>query len=90
MKQAHVKVIGHVQGVGFRYFVMRTANELGLNGWVRNRRDGSVEIIFEGEEKDIKTAIKACRIGPSRARVSQIYIDWMVTENSYESFNVLS
>lgn len=79
-----------VQGVGFRYFVMRTARGLGLNGWVRNRMDGSVELVFEGDEKNIRTAIKACRIGPSRSRVNQVYVDWNEADDSYDSFRIIS
>jgi acylphosphatase len=43
----HARVIGRVQGVGFRYYVLNAAIELGLTGWVRNRRDGSVEVVAE-------------------------------------------
>ncbi len=79
-----------VQGVGFRYFVMRTARGLGLKGWVRNRSDGSVETVLEGEEKAIQTAIKACHIGPSRSRVDHVFVDWQSTEDSFESFQIIS
>ena len=52
-----VHFTGRVQGVGFRYFVMNAAEELGLTGWVRNRRDGSVEVLAEGELELLKIKI---------------------------------
>lgn len=45
---------GRVQGVGFRYYVLRTANALGLDGWVKNRDDGSVEMVVQGEEEQVQ------------------------------------
>src|SRR3954469_1192466 len=65
----HVTIRGHVQGVGFRYWTRRTATAWGLDGWVRNRRDGSVEAVFAGDEQTVAEMIKLCRRGPDGARV---------------------
>jgi acylphosphatase len=68
----HVVVRGRVQGVGYRAFVEREALSLGLEGWVRNCRDGTVEALFAGEIEIIDTMIASCRRGPYAARVDQI------------------
>lgn len=68
----HMVVRGRVQGVGFRAFVEMAALERGLEGWVRNRRDGSVEAVFAGEVDAVAAMIEACRTGPLGARVDAI------------------
>ena len=68
----HVVIHGRVQGVGFRAFVEDTAEHLVLEGWVRNRRDGTVEVVFAGPEQTVAAAIEACRTGPRGARVTII------------------
>lgn len=65
----HVIVHGRVQGVGFRAFVEREALTRGIEGWVRNRRDGSVEALFAGDADVVADMIEACRQGPLGARV---------------------
>ncbi len=68
----HIVVRGRVQGVGYRAFVEREALALGLEGWVRNCRDGTVEALFAGEAALIDAMIEACRRGPYAARVDAI------------------
>jgi len=68
----HVTIRGRVQGVGYRYFVEREAQLRDLEGWVRNRRDGSVEAVFSGSEEAVTAMIAACRRGPSSARVEAL------------------
>jgi acylphosphatase len=68
----HVVVRGRVQGVGYRAFVEDEAHRHGLQGWVRNRRDGSVEAVFAGPAVEVDAAIEACRRGPFSARVSTL------------------
>jgi acylphosphatase len=68
----HVMVRGRVQGVGFRAFVEREALRRGLEGWVRNCRDGSVEAVFAGEPALVADVIEACRRGPRLARVEAL------------------
>jgi acylphosphatase len=65
----HVVIRGRVQGVGFRAFVEDTALLRGVEGWVRNRRDGAVEAVFAGTEGVVADMIAACRQGPLGARV---------------------
>jgi acylphosphatase len=68
----HIVVRGRVQGVGYRAFVEREALSLGLEGWVRNCRDGTVEALFVGEAEIVETVVETCRRGPYAARVDQI------------------
>jgi acylphosphatase len=72
MPRVHLCVRGRVQGVGFRYFVLRLAQGLALTGWVRNRRDGSVEIEAEGEAQAIEKLVEAVSQGPPGARVAAV------------------
>lgn len=68
----HIIVHGRVQGVGYRAFVERAALKAGVAGWVRNRRDGSVEALFSGEEAAVQAMIEACKRGPFAARVDSL------------------
>ena len=70
----HLHILGHVQGVGFRFHAQRKALELGVTGWVRNRRDGSVEIMAQGEPEAVEAMIAWARRGPASARVSEVRI----------------
>lgn len=67
-----VVIRGHVQGVGFRAFVEYTAQDHGVAGWVRNRRDGSVEAVFAGPAEIVAAMIDVCRRGPPGSRVDSI------------------
>lgn len=67
-----VLIRGRVQGVGFRAWTEITALELGVEGWVRNCRDGSVEALFSGTEEVVLTMVELCREGPPGARVEAI------------------
>ena len=69
----HVVIVGRVQGVGFRAFVEHEALKYGAGGWVRNRRDGSVEAVFAGAEQAVAAVIEACRTGPTGARVEALH-----------------
>jgi acylphosphatase len=68
----HMVVRGRVQGVGYRAFVEHEALHRGLEGWVRNRRDGSVEAVFAGEREKVDAIVEACRRGPFSARVDTL------------------
>lgn len=68
----HILVRGRVQGVFFRDWTERMARESGIAGWVRNRLDGSVEIVAEGEAEAIERFVASCRQGPPAARVEAI------------------
>ena len=64
-----LRIEGRVQGVGFRWWTVRRANALGVSGWVRNRRDGSVEVFAAGEIEPVEAFIAACGVGPRGAEV---------------------
>jgi acylphosphatase len=68
----HVVIRGRVQGVGYRAWTEYTAIDQGLDGWVRNRRDGSVEAVFAGPSDAVEQMVDACRRGPPGARVDAI------------------
>src|SRR3954469_10736912 len=68
----HVIIHGQVQGVGYRAWVEDTALIRGLDGWVRNRRDGTVEAVFAGEPAEVEAMIAACRHGPASAHVTAV------------------
>ncbi|PWS36757.1 acylphosphatase [Falsiroseomonas bella] len=67
-----LRIEGRVQGVGYRDWLCREAARLGLHGWVRNRPDGSVQALVEGEEGAVRALLTACRRGPVLARVDRI------------------
>jgi acylphosphatase len=69
-----VRIRGHVQGVGFRAFVQREAESLGVEGWVRNRQNGDVEALFVGPAAAVDALITACRRGPDQARVTDVNV----------------
>lgn len=71
----HVRISGRVQGVGYRAALQRTAQANGISGWVRNRRDGSVEAIVQGSPEDIERVLAWARRGPPAARVSELKAD---------------
>jgi acylphosphatase len=70
--RARVVVHGLVQGVWFRDSCQRMAREHGVAGWVRNREDGTVEAVFEGDPHEVSVVVAWCRVGPSRADVTSI------------------
>jgi acylphosphatase len=74
--RAEVTVRGDVQGVGFRYSARARASSVGLSGWVRNERDGSVRAVFEGPRDAVESLVGWCRRGPSGARVDDVQVDW--------------
>lgn len=89
----HVVFRGLVQGVGFRAFVEREALRHGVEGWVRNRRDGSVEAVFAAAPETADTVIAACRKGPRVGRVDQVEVREAradeLAQRGQESFAVL-
>ncbi len=89
----HVRILGAVQGVFFRRWVVDEATRRGLRGWVRNRADGSVEAVFCGDMAAVRAMAKACHQGPPRARVEkviQIPGEYRPTEDDFgETFRVL-
>jgi acylphosphatase len=68
----HIVVHGKVQGVGFRDFVDQHARQRNLSGWVRNRRDGTVEAVFAGPQKTVEGMIGICRVGPPAGKAERV------------------
>jgi acylphosphatase len=81
-------VTGRVQGVGFRYFVVRKARTLGLAGRVRNEPDGTVRVIAEGPPAALDDLERALREGPAGARVSDVLATRSAGQPAYEEFDV--
>ena len=71
----HVRVTGRVQGVWYRGWTVEEAGRRGLDGWVRNRRDGSVEAVFSGPRDAVDAMVVACRGGPPSARVERVAVE---------------
>lgn len=85
---AHVLISGRVQGVWFRASTKQKAEQLGLTGWVRNTADGSVEAIFEGDEKQIQDMLEWCHHGPSLAKVTNVKIKNQEPTNGFDCFSI--
>jgi acylphosphatase len=75
--RAHIIVTGLVQGVGYRWFVSHHALQLGLAGFVRNLREGSVEVEVEGERSLVQEMIGQLRLGPRAAHVTDLRVEWL-------------
>jgi acylphosphatase len=87
-KRAEILVNGLVQGVGFRYFVIRNAQQLGLKGYVKNLYDGSVLTVVEGEISLIEELIKKIKVGPRSAHVNNLKVEWGEFKNEFSNFGV--
>ena len=86
--RAHLIITGIVQGVFFRMETQRAANKYGVNGWVRNQRDGSVEAVVEGPKENVESLIEWCRHGPPRATVNDVDIGWEQYRGEFSEFRV--
>ena len=86
--RAHAIITGRVQGVCFRMETGRAVKHLTVAGWIRNKRDGSVEAVFEGEEADVKAALDWCHKGPSLSRVDAVKVSWQDYTGEFTDFNV--
>jgi acylphosphatase len=83
-----VLISGEVQGVFFRQETKRKADSLNVKGWVRNRHDGTVEAVFEGEETGVKAMIDFCKKGPPGAVVVNVEVAWENFMAEYSDFYV--
>lgn len=84
--RAHVIVSGIVQGVFFRVETKRAAEQIGVNGWVRNKPDGTVEAVFEGDKEKVDATINWCRKGPPTGRVDNVRITWETYQGEFTNF----
>ena len=81
-------VYGHVQGVFFRAFVAEKASELGLTGYVRNLHGGGVEVLAEGERRQLEKLIDYLKAGPPDAKVKKVVTHWLEYTGSYSEFRI--
>ncbi len=84
----HLEIYGHVQGVAFRIHTVREARALDLTGWVRNRTDGSVELIGEGEHDALAKLEAWCHSGPTVAAVDEVKTQWMEFIGNLSDFTI--
>jgi len=89
MERAHIFISGIVQGVYYRYNAMKKAQELGLKGWVRNLRDGRVEVVCEGRREDIDRLIEWCKKGPPGAYVESVQVAFEQFKGEFRTFEIL-
>jgi len=88
-RQVHLSITGRVQGVWFRGWTVKKASTLGLDGWVRNRRDGTVEAVFSGPTAAVEEMIEACRKGPPAACVDGLEVTVSSDALSHAGFKQL-
>ena len=86
--RAHVIVIGRVHGVFFRMETKRAADGAGVYGWVRNKRDGTVEALFEGDEGSVSAVVEWCKKGPPLSIVNSVDIKWEDYTGEYGDFEI--
>ena len=83
-------VHGRVQGVGFRYFILGIASDLGLSGWVANELDGTVRVVAEGSRPALEQLLAELREGPRGARVERVASSWLPASGGFARFGVRS
>ena len=86
--RAEIVVNGLVQGVGFRYFVMREAQKLELKGFVKNLYSGEVLTVIEGEKANAEEMVRKLKVGPIHASVNSFKVDWQTPKNEFKDFEV--
>ncbi len=87
-KRAEIIVDGLVQGVGFRYFVMKNAQQLGLKGYVKNLYSGEVLTVVEGEKFLIDDLFNKLKVGPMHASVNKSKINWDESKQEFKNFEI--
>ncbi|HET8628599.1 MAG TPA: acylphosphatase [Thermomicrobiales bacterium] len=87
--RARALIAGRVQGVYFRDSTRKRAELAGVTGWVRNRPDGRVEALFEGEEEAVRGLIAWCHTGPPHARVADVAVEWEQPTGEFGRFSIV-
>jgi len=87
-KHIHVLYTGRVQGVGFRFTAEESARQLGVAGWVKNLRDGRVELVAEADEKVLGQFLNEIRTGPMRNFIKDIEVTWGTATNEFAEFEI--
>jgi len=85
---AHLVVKGLVQGVGYRWFALKSASSYNINGWVKNLPDSTVEVQAYGDKGALNSFIKDLSRGPSFSKVTDVVVRWVEFESAYISFSV--
>ena len=89
MKRINAKIYGFVQGVGFRHFVRKNANDLGIKGWVRNNLDGTVQAVFEGNDGAVTEIVEKCKKGPAMCWVEKVETNEEELKDEFEDFSII-
>lgn len=87
MQRFHITISGRVQDVDFRDFARKNALKLGLTGYVRNTRDGNVEIVAEGEQDKLRKLAELCKRGPLLAKVEKVDVQELHATQEFEGFD---
>ena len=87
-KRAHVIISGRVQGVFFRMETHKAAQLYGVSGWVKNKADGTVEALFEGDKTSVDLILEWCRKGSPPAKVEKTEVNWEDYTAEFEEFNI--
>ena len=87
-KRVHLTIKGNVQGVSFRYYTTQQARTLNITGWIKNKSDGTVEIMAEGEQEKLEAFVEWCWHGPPYAKVDKLDADWKGPKSEFDSFEM--
>ena len=87
--RAKAIISGRVQGVFFRMETKRAADRLGVKGWVRNLKDGTVEAVFEGNQDQVQGGLDWCRQGPPHAAVDDVKVTWHEYAGEFDGFQIV-
>ena len=87
--QAHIFIVGFVQGVGFRQFVKSNARKLNLTGWVKNLPDGRVEALVSGDKEIVEKLIKTIEKGSFFSEVRSVQIEWDDQAKNFQKFEII-
>lgn len=88
LQELSARVLGEVQGVGFRQFVVQNATRLGLHGYVRNANDGGVEVTAQGTRPVLEHLCDLLRQGPSAAQVDEVQVEWRPITRQFSGFHI--
>jgi acylphosphatase len=89
LERLHIMVSGNVQGVSFRWWVQKKAQELHLGGWIKNLDDGRVEVVFEGEKEKINKMLETCKKGSKSSKVTSIDVELEEATGKMIDFKIL-
>ena len=85
----HIIIKGKVQGVSFRYFTLKQAQELEITGWVQNKPNGNVEAFAHGDKTNLELFIKKLQQGSSFSSVDNVILNWELAEKNYSDFSII-